>query len=66
MWLATTNFMVLPWLCGYMASSQRLCVSVSISPEFVDEIDEHAGEMNRSAYIRQAVREYIDDNNDDE
>lgn len=48
-----------------MASSQRLSVSVSLSPEFVDEIDEEAGGRNRSAYIREAVREYIDAENDE-
>lgn len=35
-------------------------------PELVDEIDEYADNDGRSAFIRTAVREYMDADNDDE
>lgn len=43
-----------------MASSHRLSVGVSMPPDLLSEIDEHVDNGDRSALIREAVREYID------
>lgn len=50
-----------------MASSHlRVSVGVSFPPELLDEIEEEVGDdMSRSAFIRKAVREHMDaDNNE--
>lgn len=65
-WLFTTTFITPEWLCGYMASMPRLSVGVSISPELLAEIDEHTEEGERSAFIREAVRDKIGAENENE
>lgn len=64
--LLTTNLMVVAWLRGYMASNlPRISVGVSISPELLAEINEYTEEGGRSAFIREAVRDKIDAENDE-
>lgn len=60
------NHRLIMWqrLRGYMASSLRLSVGVSMPQDLVEEIDEETGDESRSAFICTAVRKHIDAEND--
>lgn len=64
-WLVTTILIESTWLHGYMASSQRLSVGVSFPPELLEEIDDVNDKSSRSEFIQDAVREYIDAENNE-
>lgn len=49
-----------------MASSHpRISVGVSFPPELLEEVDDVNDEPSRSEFIQNAVREYIDAENDE-